>query len=84
MQLILKESVKMSTIIPLHKGSSKQNLGNYRPISILSPLNKIFELLLHKRLLNSGTSLICFQNIDLDFVNISPLVLQLHKYLKVY
>ena len=36
----------------LHKGSSKQNLGNYRPISILSPFNKIFELLLHKRLLN--------------------------------
>ena len=49
---VYPDILKLAKVIPLHKGSSKQNLGNYRPISILSPLNKIFELLLHKRLLN--------------------------------
>ena len=49
---VYPDILKLAKVIPLHKGSSKQNLGNYRPISILSPFNKIFELLLHKKLLN--------------------------------
>ena len=49
---VYPDILKLAKVIPLHKGSSKQNFGNYRPLSILSPFNKIFELLLHKRLLN--------------------------------
>ena len=49
---VYPDILKLAKVIPLHKGSSEQNLGNYKPISILSPFNKIFELLLHKRLLN--------------------------------
>ena len=42
-------NLKIAKVIPLHKGSSKLELGNHRPISILSPVNKVFETLLHRR-----------------------------------
>ena len=43
---------KIAKVVPIHKGGSKQTINNYRPISVLSPLNKVFELLLKKRLTN--------------------------------
>ena len=43
---------KMAKVVPIHKGGSKQTINNCRPISVLSPLNKVFELLLKKRLTN--------------------------------
>ena len=36
---------KIAKIIPIHKGNAKDDLNNYRPISILSPISKIFERL---------------------------------------
>ncbi|XP_047989455.1 uncharacterized protein LOC125228811 [Leguminivora glycinivorella] len=39
---------KTANIIPVHKGGSKNNVENYRPISILSTLSKVFEKLVHK------------------------------------
>ena len=44
------DELKTVKVVPLHKGGSKTEIGNFRPISILSPTNKIFETLLHKRL----------------------------------
>ena len=35
--------LKIAQIIPLHKGGSILGLGNYRPISILSPINRVFK-----------------------------------------
>ena len=43
--------LKIAKVVPLHKGGSKLDLNNYTPISILSPINKIFETILHKRLI---------------------------------
>ena len=43
--------LKIAKVVPLHKSGSKLDLNNYRSISILSPINKIFETILHKRLI---------------------------------
>ena len=43
------------------------DLGNYRPISILSPFNKIFETILHKRLVNFWAKKHLFSNLWFGF-----------------
>ena len=43
--------LKTAMVIPLHKGGSKAHMNNYRPISILSPTNKVFKTSLNKLLI---------------------------------
>ena len=40
---IFPDILKVAKVVALHKGGSKSELSNYRPISILSPFNKCFE-----------------------------------------
>ena len=47
---IFPDALKMSKVIPIHKGGSTQDVNNYRPISLLSIFDKIIEKLMHKRL----------------------------------
>ena len=47
---IFPSALKIARIIPIHKKDSKLECGNYRPISILSNLDKILEKLMYKRL----------------------------------
>ena len=54
-------------MIPLHKDGSTLELGNYRPISILSPINKIFETILHKCLSKFWGKYNLFVNSQLGF-----------------
>ena len=47
---VFPDALKISKVIPLHKGGSTQDLNNFRPISLLFIVDKIFEKLMHKRL----------------------------------
>ena len=44
-------SLKVAKVIPVHKKDSKLLHPNYRPISLLSNIDKIIEKLMHKRLI---------------------------------
>ena len=47
---IFPQSCKIAKIIPIFKSGKRDNLTNYRPISILTCFSKIIEKLIHKRL----------------------------------
>ena len=59
--------LKIATVIPKHKGESTFELGNYRPISILSPTNKVFETILHKTLTKFWEKLNLFTEFQFGF-----------------
>ena len=44
------EKLKYANVIPVFKKGSRLLISNYRPISLLSNLNKIFEKLMYKRI----------------------------------
>jgi hypothetical protein len=44
---LILDSLKVATVIPLYKGNGSFSIcDNYRPISLLSPLSKIFEIVI--------------------------------------
>ena len=47
---IFPESCKIAKVVPIHKSGSKLEVGNYRPISILTCFSKILEKLIHQRM----------------------------------
>ena len=49
---IFPTCIKSASITPIHKKDSKLSIENYRPISLLSNISKIFEKLMHSRLCN--------------------------------
>ena len=44
------QSLKCAQVVPIYKGGPKDLCTNYRPIYLLSPINKIFEKLIYSRL----------------------------------
>ena len=46
---IYPDALKIAQVIPIHKDGAKDICSNYRPISLLSQYNKIFEKIMHKR-----------------------------------
>ena len=49
---IFPDKLKYAEIIPIYKQGDKTQSSNHRPISILSPFSKIFEIHLHKQINN--------------------------------
>ena len=47
---VFPDALKISEVIPIHKGGSTEERNNYRPISLLSIFDKIIEKIMHKRL----------------------------------
>ncbi len=47
---VYPDSLKIARVIPIYKADDRKQIKNYRPISVLSTLNKIFEKLLYFRL----------------------------------
>ncbi len=51
-QGIFPKPLKTARVIPIHKEGSKTEVSNYRPISLLSSFSKIYEKLMHTRVLD--------------------------------
>ena len=49
-QGVVPDAMKLAKVIPIYKAKSKESLNNYRPISLLSNISKILEMVMHKRL----------------------------------
>ena len=47
---IFPKKIKLAKVTPVFKKGSTQNRDNYRPISVLSVFNKIFDKVMYKRL----------------------------------
>ena len=48
---------KKSNLILVHKKKERDLLKNYRPISLLPILSKVFERIIHNSLFNQGSSI---------------------------
>ena len=59
--------LKYSLITPLYKRGDKNNVTNYRPISLLTSFSKIFEKITYKRLITHITFNNIFTNSQFGF-----------------
>ena len=51
-EVVYPDVLKIAQIIPVYKKGNKSSCTNYRPISLLSPINEIFEKLIYNQLEN--------------------------------
>ena len=65
---IYPDNLKIAKILPVYKNKgSNLECNNYRPISLLSNINKIFEKLMHSRLFNFLNLHNCIYNLQFGF-----------------
>ena len=50
-QGIFPDSLKIAKVVPIHKEGPKTDVSNYRPISLLDSFSKIYEKLMHHRII---------------------------------
>ncbi|NRB81915.1 MAG: hypothetical protein HRU38_25205, partial [Saccharospirillaceae bacterium] len=49
---VFPDPLKIARVIPLYKSGDRNDITNYRPISLLPVISKIFEKLIHSRLIS--------------------------------
>ena len=65
---IFSDRMKIAKVIPIYKAGVKTDVNNYRPISVLPCLSKVFENLLLKRLnFKKKKKKILFNPTNMDF-----------------
>ena len=47
---IFPDNLKIAKVVPLYKKDDKLLMDNYRPVSLLASISKIFEKVVHKQL----------------------------------
>ena len=52
---VFSSKLKITKVIPIYKSKDKQSFTNYRPISLLPSISKIYEKIVHNRLYNYMT-----------------------------
>ena len=67
LQGVYPKGLKLSKINPIHKKGSKLDISNYRPISLLSNINKIIEKLMFNRLYTFLEDHKCIYNLQFGF-----------------
>ena len=50
-QGIFPKALKIAKVVPIHKDGPRDNVENYRPISLLSSFSKIYEKVMHNRVI---------------------------------
>ena len=50
-QGIFPEHLKIAKVVPIHKEGCRMDVANYRPISLLSSFSKIYEKIMHSRVI---------------------------------
>ena len=63
------DSLKIAKTIPIFKKGSKLETGNYRPISLLSNINKLLEKLMYARIYKFLDKMKCFYKLQFGFRN---------------
>ena len=61
------DKLKIAQVIPVFKKGSKLSVNNYRPISLLSNVNKLFEKIMHSRIYKFLDKHKCFYNLQFGF-----------------
>ena len=75
---IFPRELKISRVKPLFKKGDPMRFSNYRPISLLSSISKIYEYVIVHQLLNYMDTNNLFYNVNMDLdLNIQLNLLQL-------
>ena len=64
---IFPQPLKMARVIPVFKSGSKKDVANYRPISLLDSFSKIYEKLMHNRVVEFMESNESFHELQYGF-----------------